>query len=149
MSSSPKISFKILGWVTMIAQWWHDIMCIKRWKKTQQARNCHHQHNFCECAIQFIMEQTNYDRPFDINLQLESENNCFCHVSPNTETLLKNVGLKIATILCTDISKEPALPHIFGSFAISKIYFNKMWAYILSGQKLRWNYHIQPTNHVI
>ena len=26
MSSSPKISFKILGWVTMIAQHWHDII---------------------------------------------------------------------------------------------------------------------------
>ena len=104
--------------------------------------NCCHPHNFCDCAIQFLEEQTNYDRPFKTNLSLDRENGRFCLVSTNTETLLINVGLKIATILCADISKEPALPHICGNFAISKIYFNKVWAYILSRQKLRWNHNI-------
>ena len=98
MSSSPKISFKILGWITMIAQRWHDIMQIQRWKKTPQAISCCHLHNFCECAIQFLNKQTNYDRPFTTNLRLERENDRFCQVSPNTETLLTIVGLKIATI---------------------------------------------------
>ena len=59
------------------------------------------------------------------------------------------MGLKVATILCADVSKEPALPHIFDNFPISKIYFNKMWAYILSGQKLRWNHNVQPSHYVI
>ena len=108
-------------------------MRIKRWKKTPQALNCNHVYTFCDCAIQFLKEQTKYDRPFKTNLRLDRDNDLFCQVSPDTETLLINMGLKIATILCADISKEPALPHIFGNFAISKIYFNKMWAYILSG----------------
>ena len=29
------------------------------------------------------------------------------------------------------------------------MYFNKMWAYVLSGRKLRWNSRVLPTNHII
>ena len=101
LSKSPRITFKILGWVCLIGQKWHDIVRIKKWKQTNKL--CVHPHIFCRCAILFLNQQNKCDRPFPPDFVLNRVDNKFLQVSDKSEELLTNTGLKIASILCADI----------------------------------------------
>ena len=89
------------------------------------------------------------DRPFSPEFKLDRTKNKFIQVSPECEELLINTGLKIASVLCSDISGAPSLPKVFGNFTVSKIHFNKYFCYILHGRKIRWENSLQPLHHVI
>ena len=119
-----------------IGQKWRDIIGIKKWKQTNKL--CVHPHIFCRCAILFLNQQNKCDRPFPPDFVLNRVDNKFLQVSDKSEELLTNTGLKIASILCADISVRPSLPKILGNFTISKIFFNSYWCYVLHGRKIRW-----------
>ena len=80
---------------------------------------------FCKCAIQFLKQNKNKqtDRPSLPEFKLDRKNNKFIQVSPECEELLVNTGLKIASVLCSDISSAPSLPKVFGNFTVSKMFF--------------------------
>ena len=147
LSRTPRTSFKILGWVCFIAQKWRDIVKIKKWKLTNKP--CCHLIIFCECAITFLKQHTQCDRPFLPHFPIERQNDRFVQTSPQSETLLINTGLLIATVLCADIAIKLSLPKALGNFTISKVFFNSYWGYILHGRKLRWGPTLQPSAHII
>ena len=131
LSKSPRISFKILSWICLIGQKWHDIVTIKKWKQSNNI--CFHPHIFCKCAMLFLKQDRQTYRPFSPEFQLDRMNNKFIQVSPECEQLLINTGLKIASVLCSDISGAPSLPKVFGNFTVSKMFFNNYFCYILHG----------------
>ena len=119
----------------------------KKWKHTNKL--CVHPHIFCRCAILFLKQQNQCDRPFPPDSVLDRIDNKFLQVSDKSEELLTNTGLKIASILCADISARPSLPKILGNFTISKIFFNSYWCYVLHSHQIRQGPALKPSHHVI
>ena len=58
-------------------------------------------------------------------------------------------GVRLALVLCGDIAMKPSLPASLGNFNISKLYFKDKFCYVLSGRKIRWNYTLRPSFHII
>jgi len=151
MTKSPKITFRIFGFVTMICHRWRDICAIKRYKRSRPF--CGHDFIFCPCSLSMLETDTVFERPFDptIELQTIKVNNetKFAQVPWELDNLLINIGLKVMTVLCSDITNKPRLPRILSNFTISKMYFNTMFSYILSGRTIKWGQTHSPQHHLV
>ena len=114
-------------------------MLAKRFKATVGKNTCFHSIIFCKCACDYLEHNQTHDRPFKYNFILNYDSNedyvgtgdgKVKQASHNQQILLVNVGLKISSILCGDITTAPHLPRECGNFMVSKIYYNDHWAYI-------------------
>ena len=107
MSRSPRVTFKILAFVCLAAHKWRDICRAKRYK--QRTPDCFHPVIFCRCVLKYLKTLTDFDRLFSPDLSLERTANRFLQVSTQTEILLVNTGVRIASVLCSDVTQPPVL----------------------------------------
>ena len=147
---SPRCVFRTIGCITFIAHRWMDKAKARAFnEKLCSRQQCEHEVKFCSC-IEHLFNDPARNRHFPITYAPELlENSTFLQASTEQQHRVTLIGTLVATVICANTSMSLSLPKEMSQFNVTTITWTDLFAYCMTGRKIRWTGYAEPSHHVI
>ena len=158
---NPRCIFRVTGWIVFIFHRWLDKARARIHKqKLKGKKKCNCRTKLCKCVEHLFLDPAR-NRPFPldywpeiVSITIPKKNKwvqvkVFKQASDEQQNRVTIIGTLVATVICADTTMTPSLPKQLNNFHVTKVHWNDMFYYCMTGRKIRWTGYMQPSHHVI